>query len=115
MFKTLFPENGEYNCQEEGDLNLQSYKREVADALTDLGELGFVVGYLSSQYIGVYFLNSSGYIDIQTNGISSIMIVLLFIWIILSNFKYYNKATKRAKAFENANLIAREAYYVQMA
>lgn len=95
-------------------MNLGSYKRDVCDALQDLGELGFVVGYMISQCVGIQILNASGYVEVETAGSSSMMIVLLLVWVILSKVKDYNKANRRAKAFESTHFV-NEAYYVQMA
>ena len=115
MFNLQFPyHERDYEEEEEGELNLQSYKLDVSDALQDLGELGFVVGYLLTQSLGIQLLNASGYIDVNTDGIGSIMVILLIVWIIFSKAKDYHKANKRAKAFENT-IIVQEAYYVQMA
>lgn len=97
---------------DEGDSNLQSCKHDVADALQDLGELGFVVGYLISQFLGVKALNASGYVAVDDDGISSVMVALLLVWVIFSKVKDYRRATNRV---QNARYYVPEAYYVQMA
>jgi hypothetical protein len=84
----------------------------VADALQDLGELGFVVGYLISQFLGVKALNASGYVAVDDDGISSVMVALLLVWVIFSKINDYRRATNRV---QNAKYYVPEAYYVQMA
>ena len=119
MFNLQFPYyERDYDMEKkEGETNtigMQSYRLDVSDALQDLGELGFVVGYILTQCLGMQLLNASGYIAVETDGIGSMMVILLIVWIIFSKAKDYHKANTRAKAFENANIV-QEAYYVQMA
>lgn len=73
-----------------------------------------MVGYVISQFVGIQILNSSGYVEVETAGSSSMMMVLLLVWIIFIRAKDYSKANRRVKAFERANFV-HEAYYVQMA
>lgn len=113
VFKYAFPDNDE--DEDEEVINASSYARDISDSLQDLGELGFVVGYLISQFIGIKVLNASGYVEVETEGATSMMVILLLGWVILTKVKDFNKATKRAKAFENTSILGSEHFYVQMA
>jgi hypothetical protein len=107
VFKFAFPDDDEE--EDEEVINVNSYARDISDSLQDLlqdlGELGFVVGYIISQFVGIKILNGSGYVEVETEGASSMMVVLLLGWVILAKVKDFLKATKRAS----------ENYYVQMA
>jgi hypothetical protein len=117
VFKFAFPDDDEE--EDEEVINVNSYARDISDSLQDLlqdlGELGFVVGYIISQFVGIKILNGSGYVEVETEGASSMMVVLLLGWVILAKVKDFLKATKRAKAFQNTSILASENYYVQMA
>lgn len=112
IFKLYFTDVADEEDDEEW--NPRTYKRDVVDALQDLGELGFVIGYLCSQYVGIQVLNASGYITVDySNDVHVVMGILLLVWVFLSKVKDYRRATKRANALETANMV-HEAYYVQL-
>eukprot|EP00804_Cyclotella_cryptica_P016444 CCRYP_004674-RA/>CCRYP_004674-RA protein AED:0.46 eAED:0.46 QI:0/-1/0/1/-1/1/1/0/201 len=112
LFKLYFTDDADEEDREEW--TSRSCKRDVMDALQDLGELGFVIGYLCSQYVGIQVLNASGYITVDySNDVHVVMGVLLLVWVFLSKVKDYRRATKRANAFETDDSV-HEAYYVQL-
>jgi hypothetical protein len=113
VFRYWFPE-----VEDEDDANSEcnprSYKRDVSDALHDLGELGFVAGYLFAQYVGVEVINATTRITIaHSDGFDTMMTVLLLVWVFFSKVQDYTKAIKRARAYELSNAYV-EAHYVQM-
>jgi hypothetical protein len=112
IFKLYFTDDADEEDDEEW--NSKSYKRDVMDALQDLGELGFVIGYLCSQYVGIQVLNGSGYVTVDySKDVHVVMGILLLVWVFLSKVKDYRRATSRANAFEAASIV-HEAYYVQL-
>ena len=90
------------------------YKRDVQRAITDLGELGFVTGYMAAQFCGIKLINATGNMSVESSDVSTMTMLLLMVWVIHSKVSDLNKASRRANAFESANL--HEAYaYSQMA
>lgn len=117
VFNRFFPgcEHDE-NEEEEGELNTSSYKRDVSRAIADLGELGFVTGYMGAQCLGIRIINATGNITVESDDdVSRMMILLLLVWVIHSKICDLNKATRRAKAFESANFVHEAYAYTQMA
>ena len=116
VFNRFFPgcEHDE-NEEEEGELNTRSYKRDVSRAIADLGELGFVTGYMGAQCLGIRIINATGNITVESDDVSRMMILLLLVWVIHSKICDLNKATRRAKAFDSANFVHEAYAYTQMA
>jgi hypothetical protein len=90
----IFPECDEVD-EEDDDL-----KNDIPDALRDLGELGFVVGYLGSQSFCLALLYTPLMAlgikyDQLNNGMSTATLVVVMLWVLSTKMRDYLRAVKR--------------------
>lgn len=113
IFSYFFPEHD--NNDNNAILPTQvTFKRDVVDALQDLGELGFVVGYLSAQFFGMKLLAFKHFtISYNTSsGFDGAIMVMLVVWVFFTKIKDYMKAVKRVKYLEDTDELE-GLYYIQ--
>ena len=105
VFKLIFPSALLVDDNEEDEratlLVSSSSKRDVSNALQDLGELGFVVGYFGSQaflasivykplsVIGIEYTND---VSVSLNGATMVFVML---WMLCTKMRDYDRAVKR--------------------
>ena len=109
VFKLIFPSvllvDDDDDDEDENNRALvssSSSKRDISNALQDLGELGFVVGYFGSQaflasvvykpliVIGIEYTND---VSVSLNGVTMVFVLL---WMLCTKMRDYNRAVKRA-------------------
>ncbi|KAL7460008.1 hypothetical protein ACHAXS_001637 [Conticribra weissflogii] len=100
IFKFFFP--GAYNEDDDDESekkrNKSVFDSDVSDALQELGELGFILGYLGSQSIGMNFYQ---HLDLSLdesyqNIVNPFITVIVVAWILFTKAKDYVKAIHRA-------------------
>ena len=112
VFKLIFPsvllvDDDDEEDEDENNRALvssSSSKRDISNALQDLGELGFVVGYFGSQaflasvvykpliVIGIEYTND---VSVSLNCATMVFVLL---WMLCTKMRDYNRAVKRAAA-----------------
>jgi hypothetical protein len=65
---------------------------EVADSLQDLGEVGFIFGYIIADYFGIGLFDS--------NEFDKFLPFIFVLWALLSHLKIYVKAVKRVETVD---------------
>eukprot|EP00579_Thalassiosira_antarctica_P015095 CAMPEP_0201944170 /NCGR_PEP_ID=MMETSP0903-20130614/52615_1 /ASSEMBLY_ACC=CAM_ASM_000552 /TAXON_ID=420261 /ORGANISM="Thalassiosira antarctica, Strain CCMP982" /LENGTH=228 /DNA_ID=CAMNT_0048487093 /DNA_START=44 /DNA_END=730 /DNA_ORIENTATION=+ len=103
VWEMIFPEVEE----DEDDDNDKSslFKKDISDAFQDLGELGFVVGYFSSQafFTALVYKPFAG-LGIRhenNNGLSSATLVIMMLWVLSTKMRDYRRAVNRANNVEH--------------
>ena len=117
VFKLIFPSVLLVDDDDDEDENNRalvsssSSKRDISNALQDLGELGFVVGYFGSQaflasvvykpliVIGIEYTND---VSVSLNGVTMVFVLL---WMLCTKMRDYNRAVKRAAGAANASTV----------
>ena len=106
VFKLIFPSvllvDDEEDEKNRALVSSSSSKRDISNALQDLGELGFVVGYFGSQaflasvvykpliVIGIEYTND---VSVSLNCATMVFVLL---WMLCTKMRDYNRAVKRA-------------------
>ena len=118
VFKLIFPgvllvddDDDEEDENNRALVSSSSSKRDISNALQDLGELGFVVGYFGSQaflasvvykpliVIGIEYTND---VSDSLNGATMVFVLL---WMLCTKMRDYNRAMKRAAGAANASTV----------
>ena len=119
VFKLIFPSvllvDDDDEDEDENNRALvsssSSSKRDISNALQDLGELGFVVGYFGSQaflasvvykpliVIGIEYTKD---VSASLNGVTMVFVLL---WMLCTKMRDYNRAVKRAAGASNASTV----------
>jgi len=113
IFKFFFP--GAYKADDEdesdGKRNTIDFDSDVSDALQELGELGFILGYLGSQCIGMKFYEQVAISldDSYQSIVNPFITVIVVAWIVFTKAKDYVKAIHRAD--DIAESISSSRYY----
>mmetsp|Transcript_33826 Transcript_33826/g.64404 ORF Transcript_33826/g.64404 Transcript_33826/m.64404 type:complete len:227 (-) Transcript_33826:1896-2576(-) len=110
VFKMIFPEAEE----DEDSSDPPSYKKDVADALQDLGELGFVVGYFCSQaFLTNLMYNPLTEVGIKyelSNDLSAATLIIMIVWMFSTKMRDYMRAVKRVECNHNVDYADEAAY-----
>mmetsp|Transcript_13383 Transcript_13383/g.28716 ORF Transcript_13383/g.28716 Transcript_13383/m.28716 type:complete len:229 (+) Transcript_13383:216-902(+) len=112
VFKMIFPEAEEDEDEDSGDP--PSYKKDVVDALQDLGELGFVVGYFCSQaFLANLLYNPLIEVGIQyelSNDLSAATLIIMIVWMFNTKMRDYIRAVRRVECNHNVDYAYEAAY-----
>ena len=104
VFTIVFPELDEDQYDDDDDVSekLSLFKKDVSDALQDLGELGFVVGYLGSQILFSSRVYKTLLLDeYQDLNYGLGYWVTLMLWVFLTKMRDYYRAVKRVERVGN--------------
>lgn len=122
VFSKVYPE---VEDDEDGDGNGKhsSYRNDVADALRDLGELGFMTGYLASQT----FLADTIYRPLMAIGLTyeenstlnGVTLAFVLAWMLMTKLRDYSKAAQHANESRSSYVVVQEivwrSLYVRIA
>lgn len=106
VFGVIFSED---NDDENGGLS--SCKKDVSDALRDLGELGMITGYIGSMLICNTLIDKKlvaiGIVLEQSNeAFNMTTMVFMVLWVLYTKMRDYNKAVNRANSLQRKDVYA---------
>lgn len=105
-FNMIFPseDDNDDDGEETVKVNKQlSFKRDVSDALIDIGELGFLVGYFGAQTFFAELVYKPlieygiSYERSNANYLSNATLAFLMVWVLCTKMRDYARAVNRAK------------------
>ena len=113
VFKMIFPTvlNDDDDDEDDGP---SSHKRDISDALQDLGELGFMAGFCGAQTFFVKLvcnhLDELGIMCEQSStALNGLTLIFVMSWMLCAKMRDYIKAVNRLAKYDDRSLImARE-------
>jgi hypothetical protein len=109
VFKMIFPTVLDDDYDEYDGPS--SHKRDISDALQDLGELGFVAGYCVAQIFFVKLVcnNLVGLgisCEQSSNALNELTLIFVMLWMLCTKMRDYIKAVNRTMGdFDCADLV----------
>ncbi len=92
------------------DGGMSAYKKDMSDALHDLGELGMVTGYFGSMCLFATVMEKQCTLigiklDPSIDEFNSATMIFMLLWVLYTKMRDYNKAVKRVNSFQSQDVV----------